>query len=122
MAMRKIDRGWVAVGVGAGLVLALLLAGALADAASRGKKDLVVVEHERWLDTLKGTVKNFSKSKARDVTVIVRFQDKRKKPLGVQRVSVGDLGSGEQSSFSLAIEERNRSATTYQFEAHAIWP
>jgi hypothetical protein len=33
-------------------------------------------------------VKNFGKAKARDVTVIVRFQDKRKKPLGVQRVSV----------------------------------
>ncbi len=120
--MRKICERWAGVGVGAGLVLALLVAGTLADGATRGKKDLVVVEHERWLDTLKGAVKNFSKSKARDVTVIVRFQDKRKKPLGVQRVSVGDLGSGEQSSFSLAIEERNRSATSYQFEAHAIWP
>lgn len=107
----------------AGLLLVALVAGGLADAASRATKGtLVVVEHERWLDTLKGTVKNFSKNKARDVTVIVRFQDRRKKPLGVQRVSVGDLGMGEQASFSLAIAERNRPATDYRFEVHAIWP
>ncbi len=107
----------------ASLLLVALVAWGSADAASRATKGtLVVVEHERWLDTLKGTVKNFSKNKARDVTVIVRFQDKRKKPLGVQRVSVGDLGMGEQASFSLAIAERNRPATHYQFEVHAIWP
>jgi hypothetical protein len=118
--MRRV-RG-VGVGILAGLLLVALLAGGPADAASKGKGALVVVEHERWLDTLKGTVKNFGKSKARDVTVIVRFQDKRKKPLGVQRVSVGDLNSGDQASFSLAVEERNRPAAHYQFEAHAIWP
>ena len=84
-------------------------------------RDLAVLEYERWLDTLKGTVKNFSKGSARDVTVVVRFQDKKKKVLGVQRVSVGDLKSGEQSSWSLPIEERNRPATAYQFEVHAVW-
>jgi hypothetical protein len=84
-------------------------------------RDLAVLDYERWLDTLKGTVKNFSKGSARDVTVVVRFQDKKKKVLGVQRVSVGDLRSGEQSSWSLPIAERNRSATAYQFEVHAIW-
>jgi len=113
----------VGVGMLAGLLFVTLVVGEPADAASKATKGtLVVVEHERWLDTLKGTVKNFSKNKARDVTVIVRFQDKRKKPLGVQRVSVGDLGSGEQAAFSLAIDERNRPATGYQFEVHAIWP
>lgn len=84
-------------------------------------RDLAVMDYERWIDTLKGTVKNFSKGSARDVTVVVRFLDKRKKVLGVQRVSVGDLRSGDQSSWSLAIQERNRPATNYVFEVHAIW-
>jgi predicted polyphosphate/ATP-dependent NAD kinase len=84
-------------------------------------RDLAVLDYERWIDTLKGTVKNFSKSSARDVTVVVRFLDKKKKALGTQRVSVGNLQSGDQSSWSLAIEERNRSATNFAFEVHAIW-
>ena len=90
-------------------------------APSGKNKDLVVLEYDRWLDTLKGAVKNFGKASARDVTVVVRFQDRKKKVLGTQRVSVGDLRSGEQSTWSLAIQERNRSATSYQFEVHAIW-
>ena len=84
-------------------------------------RDLAVLDYERWIDTLKGHVKNFSKGSARDVTIVVRFLDKKKKVLGAQRVSVGDLRSGDQSSWSLAIEERNRPATNYQFEVHAIW-
>jgi hypothetical protein len=94
---------------------------AVTRAPSGKNKDLVVIDYERWIDTLKGTVKNFSKGSARDVTVVVRFLDKRKKVLGVQRVSVGDLRSGDQSSWSLAIQERNRPATNYVFEVHAIW-
>jgi hypothetical protein len=82
----------------------------------------VVLDHERWLDTLKGTVKNFSKRPARDVTVIVKFLDKKKKALGTQRVNVGDLRSGDQSSWSVAISEKHRAATHYAFETHAIWP
>ena len=90
--------------------------------APTGKnRDLVVLDYERWIDTLKGNVKNFSKASARDVTVVVKFLDKKKKVLGTQRVSVGDLRSGDRSSWSLAIEERNRSATNYVFEVHAIW-
>jgi hypothetical protein len=91
--------------------------------AGSGKgRELVVLDHERWLDTLKGTVKNFSKRSARDVTVIVKFLDKKKKALGTQRVNVGDLRSGDQSSWSLAISEKHRAATHYAFETHAIWP
>jgi len=104
-----------ALWVGAALVVA-------AGAATEKNRDLVVVGHERWLDTLKGTVKNFSKSMARDVTVVVKFYDKKKKPLGVQRVSVGDLRSGDQSDWSLAVDEKNRPATKYEFQTHAIWP
>lgn len=113
--------GRIGTGVLAGL---LLVAGLLAgEAAAKAKPGgLVVVEHERWVDTLKGTVKNFSQKPARDVTVIVRFLDKRKKPLGTQRAEVGDLRSGEQGSFSLAIAEKHRAATRYEFEVRAIKP
>ena len=90
-------------------------------AGSTKSRDLVVLDHERWLDTLKGTVKNFSKRSARDVTLIVKFFDKRKKALGTQRASVGDLRSGDQASWNLAIDEKHRAATRYEFETHAIW-
>ena len=94
---------------------------AVTKAPAGRNRDLAVLDYERWIDTLKGTVKNFSKSSARDVTVVVRFLDRKKKVLGVQRVSVGDLRSGDQSSWSLAIQEKNRQATNYVFEIHAIW-
>jgi hypothetical protein len=84
-------------------------------------RDLVVLDYERWLDTLKGTVKNFSKAPARDVTIVVKFLNRRKTVLGTQRVIVGDLPSGDQTPWSLAIQERNRPATQYQFTVHAIW-
>jgi hypothetical protein len=53
--------------------------------------------------------------------VIVKFFDKKKTMLGTQRVSVGDLRSGDQSSWSVAIAEKHRAAAHYQFETHAIW-
>ena len=121
--MRRFGGRWLALGMAAGIALALLLAGGAAAAGTKtAKGKLVVLEHERWLDTLKGTVKNFGNLPARDVTLVVRFLDKRKKPLGTQRVGVGDLRGGEQSDFSLAIVEKHRAATRYQFEVHAIWP
>ena len=112
-----------------GICLALaVLAASPARAAKASNKvptgknrDLAVIDYERWIDTLKGNVKNFSKGSARDVTIVVRFLDKKKKALGVQRVSVGDLRSGDQSSWSLPIAEKNRAATNYVFEVHAIW-
>jgi hypothetical protein len=103
---------------------ALLAAAALAvvpaPAAAAGKRDLVVLDHERWIDTLKGTVKNFRKDTARDVTVVVKFVDKKKKDLGTQRVTVGDLTSGETRTWSLDIAEKHRKATRYDFTVHAI--
>ncbi len=110
------------------LLAVTLMAAGMASAAKAATKvpgaksrDLVVVDHERWLDTLKGTVKNFSKGSARDVTIVVKFFDKKKKALGTQHVSVGDLRSGDQRSWSLPIAERNRPGTQYAFEVHAIW-
>ena len=84
----------------------------------RGSRVIEFGAGSRWL---KGIVKNYSKASARDVTIVVKFLDKKKKVLGTQRVSVGDLASGGQSSWSLAVQERNRPATSYQFEVHAIW-
>jgi RIO-like serine/threonine protein kinase len=108
--------------VGIGVVIAVFTAAVAqpAWAAASKSRDLVVLDHERWLDTLKGTVKNYSKLSARDVTVIVKFFDK-KKALGTQRVNVGDLRSGDQSSWSLPISEKHRAATHYEFETHALW-
>jgi len=109
--------------VGIGVVIAIFPAAVAqpAWAAASKSRDLVVLDHERWLDTLKGTVKNYSKRSAREVTVIVKFFDKKKKALGTQRVNVGDLRSGDQSSWSLPISEKHRAATHYEFETHAIW-
>lgn len=84
-------------------------------------RDLVLLDYERWVDTLKGNVKNFSKTSARDVTVVVKFLNRKRTVLGTQRVTVGDLRPGDQSSWSLAIEERNRSASNYEFTVHAVW-
>jgi len=113
------------IGRGAGIVAVIaILSGAVTQpawAAAATTRDLVVLDHERWLDTLKGTVKNYSKRSARDVTVIVKFLDKKKRALGTQRVTVGDLRSGDQASWSLAIGEKHRAAAQYQFETHAIW-
>ncbi len=125
MAIRRRIRASAWLGL---CVVLVVLAAVSAQAATAvqqkpsGKnRDLAVLEYERWLDTLKGTVKNFSQASAREVTVVVRFLDKKKKVLGTQRVSVGDLRSGDQSSWSVAIQERNRQATNYQFEVHAVW-
>ncbi len=90
--------------------------------SSKKGSDLTVVDYERWLDTLKGTVKNFGPGPARDVTVMVRFLDKKNKVLGMQNVSVGDLGPGHQSDWSIAIVEKNRPAVRYDFEVHGIKP
>jgi hypothetical protein len=112
--------GWgVAIGVAALLCVAVIVRPV--DSATGKSRDLVVLDHERWLDTLKGTVKNFSKQSARDVTLVVKFLDKKRKPLGTQRVSLGDLRSGDQTSWSLAIGEKQRAATHYTFETHALW-
>ena len=125
MAINQFIRTSVWLGVLLTFIVLAALPAHAAKAVSKtpsGKsRDLVVVDYERWLDTLKGTVKNFSKASARDVTVVVKFLDKKKKMLGTQRVSVGDMRSGDQSSWSLAIEERNRPGTNYVFEIHAIW-
>jgi hypothetical protein len=115
--------------MGPGAVWAVLAAAAigvmlLSDPVAGAKKkgEIVVLEHDRWLDTLRGTVKNFNTASARDVTILVQFVGGKGKALGIQQVNVGELRPGEQTSFELAIEEKNRAAKTYVFKVHAIWP
>lgn len=115
---------WVGLGM---LLLALGLGSAAEPAKAPAKArqkghELTVTGFERWLDTIKGTVKNEGKNPARDVTVEVKFLDRKRKHLGTQRVSVGDLRPGDQSSFSLAIAEGNRPAKFYQFAPQARRP
>jgi hypothetical protein len=118
--MRPHDRIKTWAGLGLVVVVCVVFAQSAWAGASKSR-DIVVLDHERWLDTLKGTVKNYGKRPARDVTVVVKFFDRKKKALGTQRVNVGDLRSGDQSSWNLPIAEKNRSATQYAFETHAIW-
>jgi hypothetical protein len=119
--MRWGNRFWLAPVLGACVALAVLVGSAdRGVAATKAGGELVVLDHERWLDTLKGTVKNFGQTPVRDVTIVVKFFDQKRKALGTQRVTVGDLGSGEQSSWSLAVLEPNRPATRYEFTVYAI--
>ena len=131
METRASGRRLLCLGAAAALAAASLMGGPALAAKSSSKSaqkssrtgmDLTVIEHERWLDTLKGTVKNFGPGPARDVTVMVRFVDKKNKILGMQNVSVGDLGPGHQSDWTIAIVEKNRPAVRYDFEVHGIKP
>ncbi len=101
-----------------GLILTILLAAAVAGAASA---DLLVTESERWIDTVKGKVKNFAGKPARDVTLVVKFYDRWKKGMGKQTVKVGTIPSGEEKAFSFEIREKYRKAESYDFTPRAVW-
>ena len=117
------------------LVLALTLAVSLLPGlASAGNKDLVILNSERWIDTLKGAVKNVSAGRAEEVVIIVRFfghtlshtRPQRNKPaprqeLGRQTVRVMALDPGQEAPFEVEIAEGHRMATSFTFEPHAIW-
>lgn len=113
------------------LTLALSLLPSLASAAN---KDLVVLNSERWIDTLKGTVKNVSADRAEEVIIVVRFVGetrshvgpRRSKPaprqeLGQQAAKVVALDPGQEAPFEVEIAEKHRMATSFKFEPHAIW-
>ena len=117
------------------LALALTLAVSLLPSlASAANKDLVVLNSERWIDTLKGTVKNVSAGRAEDVVIIVRFfghtlshtRPQRSKPtprqeLGQQAAKVSAIDPGQEAPFEVEIAEKYRTATSWKFELHAIW-
>lgn len=117
------------------LVLALTLAVSLLPGlASAANKDLVILNSERWIDTLKGTVKNVSADRAEEVVIVVRFFGEtrshvgphRRKPahrqeLGRQTVKVAALDPGQEAPFEVEMAEGHRMATSFTFEPHAIW-
>ncbi|MGH7411005.1 MAG: hypothetical protein ACREJ6_08125 [Candidatus Methylomirabilis sp.] len=111
----------------------LLVSGTVASAAN---KDLVIIHSERWIDTLKGTVKNVSADRAQDIVIIVRFygdpgtstparrplRTARRQELGQQTARVAALDPGQEAYFEVEIAEKHRKATFYKFDPHAIWP
>jgi len=103
---------------------------------SAANKDLVIIHTERWIDTLKATVKNVSADRAEDLVIVVRFyaetgalgltrrprRPASRQELGTQTARVPALGPGQEAPFELEIAEKYRKATFYKFEPHAIWP
>ena len=102
--------------------------------ASAANKDLVIVHSERWIDTIKGRLKNVSSDRAEEVVIVVRFygdavsatRPHRRKParahdVGQQTVRVMALDPGQETPFELEIAEKYRKATSFKFEPHAIW-
>jgi hypothetical protein len=116
-------------------MMALVLAASLPSyAASAEAKELVILHSERWIDTLKGTVKNMSADRADEVVIVVRFfgeavtpvRPYRRRPtsrreLGRQTVKLPPLDAGQEAPFEVEIAEQHRTATSFKFEPHAIW-
>jgi hypothetical protein len=119
----------------AGIAISLGLSLLSCEAAAATNKDLVIIHSERWIDTLKGTVKNVSADRAEDIVIIVRFYGDpgtstvarrprpapRRQELGQQTVKVMALDSGQEARFELDIAENHRKATSYKFDPRAIW-
>lgn len=115
-------------------VMLLLAVSLLPCRASADNTDLVILDSERWIDTLKGTVKNMSTDRADEVVILVRFFGESVKPaaprkrksvadreLGRQTVKLPSLDSGQEAPFEVEIAEAHRTATSFTFEPHAIW-
>jgi hypothetical protein len=117
-----------------GCVLALAIS-LLPCPASAANKDLVILHSERWIDTIKGTLKNVSSDRAEEVVVVVRFfgepgttapprrphRSARRMELGQQTAKIRTLEPGQETPFELEIAEKYRKATSFKFEPHAIW-
>ena len=116
-----------------GMALALVVSVAPCSALA-ANKDLVIVDSERWIDTIKGTVKNVSADRAEEVVIVVRFygdaasntRPHARKPagrqeMGQQTVRTATLEPGQEAPFEVEIAEKHRKATSFKFEPHAIW-
>jgi len=120
----------------AGIAISLALSLLSCEAAAATNKDLVIIHSERWIDTLKGTVKNVSADRAEDIVIVIRFygdsgasssarrppKPARRQELGQQAAKVASLDPGQEAPFEVAIVENHRKATSYKFDPHAIWP
>lgn len=103
--------------------------------ASAANKDLVILHSERWIDTIKGTVKNVSANRAEEVVIVVRFYGEpgtiaparrarrpaRRQVMGQQTTQMAALEPGQEAPFEVEIAEKYRKATSFKFEPHAIW-
>lgn len=117
------------------LALALAMAvSVLPGLTSAANNDLVILNSERWIDTLKGTLQNVSAARAEEVIIVVRFFGQTpshtrpqkstsvpRQELGRQTVKIVALDSGQEAPFEVEIAERHRMATSFTFEPHAIW-
>jgi len=117
-----------------GLALTLVV-GLLAGTSWGANKDLIILHSERWIDTVKGTVKNVSGDRAEEVVIVVRFYGEpgttaptsrphrpaRRTELGQQTAKITTLEPGQEAPFEVEIAEKHRKATTFKFEPHAIW-
>ncbi len=97
-------------------------------------KDLVIVDSERWIDTIKGKVKNVSADRAEEVVIVVRFygdaastarssgrKSAGRREMGQQTVKMATLEPGQEAPFEVEIAEKHRKATSFKFEPHAVW-
>lgn len=91
-------------------------------AAPQGRdRDIVVLRSERWIDTVRGTLKSLSPTPADEVVVVVRFRDARNKFLGTESVTLGPLEPGQEREFQVPMPEKVRKATAWEITPRALW-
>jgi len=114
--------------LGRRFLLGLLLAAvawpgpAAGAAAARGRsRDIVVLRSERWIDTVRGAVKNAGLVPAEDVVLDVRFRNARGTVLGTASVRVGPLQPGQEREFQVPMAEPLRSAASWKITLRATF-
>ncbi len=109
-----------------GLFLAILALGwglnAGSARAAQPRKDpgVQVVRSERWIDTIRGTVKNMRTTPTDGVTVQVRFRNQRGRVLGSQSVRLGLLQPNQERDFEVSIPEKLRAATSWEIIPQSV--
>lgn len=103
------------------IVLVLTLFGQSVAQERDKNEDLVIIEYDRRVNTINGEVKNFHPTPARDLTVVVTFRDSSGFVLGHQTARLGDLLSGESTSFKIRIEDKFTEAARFNLRPIAIW-
>ena len=110
---------WLGAGLG---LTAMAWPPAAAEAAAKGRsRDIVVLRSERWIDTVRGTLKSLAAAPAEEVVVVVKFRDRRKAVLGTETVTLGPLAPGEEREFQVPMPEKVRKATSWEITARARW-
>ncbi len=111
---------WLAAALAAGLALAA--AGPGWAAAPQGRRSpIVVLRAERWIDTVRGAVKNTAPVPAYDVVLHVRLRNSRHTVLGTETVELGTLQPGEEREFQVSLAEPERTAAIWEIMPRATW-